>query len=67
MLTIKNDSDKVVDLGISPKKGRKHVLESKNKVTLRCPKTKHIYEHIINVPNKFALICHGCGEEIYCY
>ena len=61
-----HDSDEVTDLGKSPQKGNKHVATSNNgSATCYCPKTKHIYKHVIKVPNKFALICRGCGKDIY--
>ena len=66
-MDIANDSDQVTDLGPTIKNSKKHILADSHdgKCTLYCPSTKHKYLHLINVPNKFALICRGCKEIIY--
>lgn len=63
---IERDSDQVEDLGLEFK-GKKHLIFENygGKSKLYCPKTKHVYLHIISVPNKFALLCRGCGETVY--
>lgn len=66
--SLSNDSDEVTDLGPSTK-FKKHTIvpvsKTSGKVSLYCPKTSHIYMHVINVPCKTSLICRGCGEEIH--
>ena len=68
-----NDSDLVYDLGKTDKPTKKspgqkskghHIGEFPGKCLVYCPKTKHAYAHIIQVPNKFALLCRGCGLDI---
>lgn len=73
MENINGDSDRVVDLGETKvrllerlKLGKKHQINDTHdgKCKVYCPLTKHTYLHLINVPNKFALLCRGCGETI---
>jgi len=73
MPKIKYDSDKVHDLGLPGiyelKRAKKdvhyhYIKDGSGYVKVICGLTKHEYYHIINSPNKFALICRGCGATI---
>jgi len=71
---IRSDSDKVYNIGTDIdigerykfKKSHKHKIFSigSGKVIVYCPKAKRYYLHIINAPNKFALLCRGCNETM---
>ena len=64
---LETDSDRVIDLGFEFRSDKHEIRDEHRgdgKCKLYCPKTKHVYLHIISVPNKFALLCRGCGETI---
>jgi len=72
---MKRDSDDVYDLGpvsrILPEECGKEITKDHTILDTpwgycinMCPETERGYLHIIKVPNKFALICRGCGAEI---
>lgn len=73
MARIENDSDVVIAkyrLGFIKQlwlKGKKHIIKDifgKGRTIVTCPVTGIVYEHTITCPNKFELICRGCGERI---